>query len=84
VVQNFNMALQFFRQAAEQGNLGGLSNLGLMYAKGYGVAQDNETAIKYLSQASEKGYAQAQALLGNMYLQVRHIYYCPPSHPLTN
>jgi uncharacterized protein len=70
VAQDFNLALQYFRLAAEQGNLGGLANLGLMYAKGYGVAQDNVTAVKYLTRASEKGYAHAQALLGHMYLQV--------------
>jgi TPR repeat protein len=42
-------------------------NLGLMYAKGQAVTKDNAEALKWIRQAAEQGYAEAQRLLGVMY-----------------
>ncbi len=55
------------RQAAEQGNPESQSDLGLMYAKGDGVAQDPTEAAKWFAKAAEQGLARAQNNLGVMY-----------------
>ncbi|MGZ5781634.1 MAG: tetratricopeptide repeat protein, partial [Burkholderiaceae bacterium] len=48
-------------------------NLGLMYAKGQGVAQDNSLAVSWYSKAAEQGYAHAQYYLGDMYANGRGV-----------
>ena len=52
---------------AEQGFTGAQYNLGLMYDKGQGVAQDYKEAVKWLRKAAEQGDAEAQTVLGLMY-----------------
>ena len=42
--------------------------LGVMYARGIGVKQDDFEAVKWYRQAAEQGYANAQAILGFSYL----------------
>ena len=56
------------RKAAEQGAADAQSNLGLMYALGQGVAEDNVEAVKWWRKAAEQGLADAQFNLGVMYL----------------
>ncbi|HHV6447566.1 TPA: tetratricopeptide repeat protein, partial [Haemophilus influenzae] len=43
-------------------------NLGVMYAKGQGVKQDDFEAVKWFRKAAEQGHAKAQAILGFSYL----------------
>lgn len=55
------------RQAAEQGNPESQCDLGLMYAKGDGVAKDPTEAVKWFTKAAEQGFARAQNNLGVVY-----------------
>ena len=55
------------RRCAEQGNAIAQTNLGLMYAKGEGVAEDDAEAVRWYRLAAEQGYAMAQTNLGWMY-----------------
>ena len=64
---NYKKAVKWYRQAAEQGVVEAQYNLGFMYVKGQGVAQDYKTAIKWYSQAAEQGDAKAQYILGLTY-----------------
>lgn len=44
------------------------NKLGWMYAKGKGVPQSDEKALKYFKRAAEKGHTEAQRHLGYLYL----------------
>ena len=46
--------------AAEQGFATAQYNLGIMYANGEGVPQDDAEAVKWSRLAAEQGYASAQ------------------------
>ena len=56
-----------FRQAAEQGHASAQFNLGLMYATGEGVPEDDAEAVRWYRMAAEQGHAGAQFNLGLMY-----------------
>ncbi len=60
-------ALRLWRPLAEQGLAEAQSNLGIMYRKGRGVAQDYAEAVKWFRLAAEQGNAEAQSILGAMY-----------------
>ena len=64
---DFATALKEWKPLAEQGNVHAQYSLGLMYARGAGVPQNNKTAIKWYKLAAEQGYADAQYNLGIMY-----------------
>ena len=64
---DYEKAVKLFHQAAEQGHVSAQYNLGLMYAKGEGVAQNHKKAIKWWRQAAEQGDAEAQFTLAMMY-----------------
>jgi uncharacterized protein len=55
------------RKAAEQGDALAQNNLGLMYAHGKGVPENDVEALKWYRKAAEQGNAQAQHFLGGMY-----------------
>ena len=55
------------KRAAEQGNATAQNNLAKMYARGFGVAQDDAEAIKWFRKAARQGMADAQGNLGLMY-----------------
>ncbi len=55
------------RAKAEQGDASAQYNLGVMYAKGQGVALDYKVAAKWYTKAAEQGYARAQYKLGVRY-----------------
>src|SRR5262249_31902447 len=55
------------RRLAEQGSAGAQLNLGVMYAKGYGVPQDYGETVKWFRKAADQGNAGAQFYLGQMY-----------------
>ena len=60
-------ALRLIRPLAQQGHSIAQYNLGLMYEKGEGVAQDSSTAVKWYRMAAQQGYASAQHDLGVSY-----------------
>ena len=53
--------------SAEQGYADAQLNLGVMYAKGEGVPQDDQEAAKWFRMSAEQGNNEAQYLLGMMY-----------------
>ncbi len=64
--QDFTLALQLYRQAAEDGHPGGLNGLARAYADGRGVARDPARAMQLFAEAAAQGnpvhmtdYAQA-------------------------
>ena len=67
VVQDYAVAVSWFRRAAEQGYAPGQAALGFMYAGGLGVAQDDVEAVRWERRAAEQGNARAQNNLGVMY-----------------
>jgi TPR repeat protein len=56
-----------YRAAAAKGEAWAQSNLGIAYAEGMGVPEDDAAAAKLYTRAAEQGDAQAQSNLGNMY-----------------
>ena len=64
---DWETALSEWRPLAEQGDAKAQYNLGLMYAKGYGVPQHDATAVKWFRKAAEQGLAAAQYNLGVMF-----------------
>ncbi len=60
-------AVRWYRLAAEQGNAGGQSALGSMYARGEGVPEDDTEAVRWYRLAAEQGWVNAQYNLGLMY-----------------
>ena len=52
--QNYEKALELFRMAAEQEDGTALAYLGIMYRRGWGVTQDNSTAVDYFQRAVAK------------------------------
>lgn len=60
-------ALRLIRPLAQQGHSIAQYNLGLMYEKGEGVAQDSSVAVEWYRMAAQQGYASAQHDLGVSY-----------------
>ena len=54
-------------ELANEGDACAQNNLGLMYAKGRGVARSDEKAVEWVLKAAEQGLARAQCNLGDMY-----------------
>jgi TPR repeat protein len=57
----------FSAERAERGDAGAQFNLGVRYANGRGVLQDNKEAVKWYRLSAEQGDAIAQCNLGGMY-----------------
>ena len=62
-----NKAAELYTLAANQGDASAQYNLGLMYDKGQGVAQDYNKAAELYTLAANQGDASAQNNLGLMY-----------------
>ena len=54
-------ALEQWSPLAEQGDVSAQYNLGVRYANGQGVPQDDKTAVKWYRLAAEQGDARAQS-----------------------
>ena len=61
------------RQKAEQGDAEAQYNLGVMYANGQGVAQDDKEAVKWWRKAAQQEYGPAQWILGECYAAGRGV-----------
>jgi len=57
------------RKKAEQGLAGAQSNLGEMYAHGYGVTKDLAEAARWYRKSADQGFGEAALNLGMFYLQ---------------
>ncbi|BBE90115.1 hypothetical protein CHBNII5_14130 [Haemophilus influenzae] len=64
---NYQTAFKLWLPLAEQGDANVQFNLGVMYAEGQGVKQDDFEAVKWYRKAAEQGDADAQLNLGAMY-----------------
>jgi TPR repeat protein len=64
---DFATALAEWKPLAEQGDAVAQFYLGVMYANGEGVLEDDKEAVKWFKLAAEQGYAKAQYNLGLMY-----------------
>jgi TPR repeat protein len=65
--KNYTEAFVWYRKAAEQGGADAQYTLGIMYANGKGVPQNDTEAIAWYRKAAEQGLAAAQYNLGIMY-----------------
>ena len=59
--------LETLQQSARQGNVEDQNMLGMMYAKGKDVPQDDREAVEWFRLAADQGHADAQFNLGWMY-----------------
>lgn len=64
---HFAEAARGFEPAARQGNPAAQYHMGLLYARGEGVAQDYAIAASWFLQAAEQDHNHAQFILGHMY-----------------
>ena len=67
--QDYKTAHRLWLPLAEQGDALAQTYLGVMYAKGGGVAQDYKEAVKWWRPSAEQGDAYAQFNLGVMYYE---------------
>jgi TPR repeat protein len=65
--KDYEQALYYYQQAAEQGVSQAQYQLASMYKEGLGVKQENRQAAQWYKLAAEQGHKQAQASLGYMY-----------------
>jgi uncharacterized protein len=61
--KDFEKAAEWFRKAAEQGDVEAQCNLGVMFAEGIGVARDYEKSMEWLVKAADQGDETAQGNL---------------------
>lgn len=66
---DYSTALHEFRKGANHGDAGSMNVLGVMYAKGQGVQQDDAEAVKWYGMAAELGEPYAQSNLAFAYLK---------------
>ena len=71
VIQSLELAVDYYRRAAEQGNADAQFNLGRMYEEGLGVEQSYELAIEYYQQAAEQGNAEAREKVDELLQVIR-------------
>jgi len=57
--KEYAKALELLSGPAEQGHAQAQYFLGMMYDKGYGVTEDDQTAIKWYRKAAEQGHIDA-------------------------
>lgn len=69
VPRSFATASVYLRSAAAQHYAPAQTLIGLMYAKGDGVVQDDRMALQWYRLAAQQGYARAQINLGDMYAE---------------
>lgn len=67
VTQDMHEAVNWYREAAEQGNVAVQYNLAVVYCDGEGIDQDYTESFKWLRKAAEAGNPSAQYHLGYSY-----------------
>lgn len=67
--KNYEEAVQWYLQAAEQGSTEAQFNLGDCYLNGLGVTRDAVEAAKWFRKAAELGHAKSQNNLGLCYVR---------------
>jgi TPR repeat protein len=64
---DFKTVLAEWVPLAQLGHVIAQNNLGVMYANGNGVLENDKAAVEWLTQAAEQGFAESQYELGGMY-----------------
>jgi len=72
-LQDYNLALNWYRLAAERGHPGGQYNLAQMYELGLGVRRDTIEAAFWYRRAAEQGEVHSQHHLAAMYRDGRGV-----------
>ena len=67
IKQNYKIAYDGFRSAADRGNVNSEYTLGLMHLEGHGVLKDYNVAAEWFAIAASRGSSGAQLKLGRMY-----------------
>jgi TPR repeat protein len=62
-----DLAAEWFRKSADQGNTHAASNYGVFLLNGFGVPKDTQKAFKYIKLAADAGHLEAQTNLGWAY-----------------
>ena len=71
--QKWEEAAEYYRKAAEAGNVNAMFALGVCYAKGQGVLRDDGQSAQWLRKAAELGYVNAMCALGMYYAEGRGV-----------
>jgi TPR repeat protein len=66
VAKDEGKAVEWFKKAADQGNVDAQNNLGVMYYTGEGVPKDIAKAREWFRKAAAQGNADAKANLEGM------------------
>ena len=65
---HLEIAFNYFKRAAEQGNPSAITNLGICYQNGEGVAKDVTKAKKCFEESAATGNASANFFLGKYFM----------------
>ena len=69
--QDYAQALRWIRASAEQGNVLGELNLGILYADGLGVPRDPSEGRRWFEKAAAAGNEAAETRLARLDVQPR-------------
>lgn len=64
---DYQTALTEWQALADEGDANGQFGMGLLYGNGFGVALNDDEALKWYRLAAEQGHAEAQCNLGIIY-----------------
>ena len=67
--ENYKQALYYYTLAAEQNEAKSISDIGYIYANGFGVEQNYDVAFHYYLKSAESGCSVAQSNTGLFYEQ---------------
>ena len=67
LAEDYEQAAEWYRKAAEKGDIGGETRLAALYRDGRGLARDMTQAAEWYRKAAEQGDPTAQATLGVLY-----------------
>ena len=65
--REYEKAIKYFEDAADDNHIEALYNLGFMYHNGYGVTKDEKKALKFLKKAGYAGNVDAASYLGAIF-----------------
>jgi TPR repeat protein len=72
--QNFDEGIRWLLKATKQENIYGYYVTATVYLKGLGVERDGLIAYKFMRQAAEKGYVEAQYELGILLFEGKNVF----------
>ncbi len=71
--KDYEEALRWFRESANNGYNQAQLKIGIMYYEGLGTNQNYKLAFEWIKKSAEKGNTKAQAMLGEMYFKGKGI-----------